>query len=220
MTLEIEKGPDVVNGVTAHDAHLMQAVEFLTIIGLAWRWVPGAKGFIDGVRVVDGGLFIDPTARVSNVLHEAGHLAILPGRFRRLATDDLEWAHQVMGELTDFSDPDAPAARSSIQCGDPEATAWAWAAGLAAGIPCERIIRDDEYDGTGRLIRLQLGARAYAGINGLASGGFCVVRPGRLAEIRQLPPYPALVRWLQLDFHPPAFNPKHEPGQHRNGSAA
>lgn len=195
----------------ARDADLLRVVDFLTSIGLVWRWSPGAKGFIDGVRVVDGGLHIDPSARASNVLHEAGHLAIIPSRFRGLANGDLDRAHQIMGELTDFSNPDAPAARASLQCGDPEATAWAWSAGLATGIAPEHIIQDDEYDGTGRFVRLQLHAGQYAGINGLSFGGFCVVRPGRLAEIRQLPPYPALVRWLQLDFNPPEFEPRLEP---------
>jgi hypothetical protein len=79
---------------------------------------------------------------------------------------------------TDFADPDSPAARAAMQCGDPEVTAWAWAAGVHLGLDPKIVIKDEQYDGTGASLRLGLRSNAYFGINGLAASGFCAVRPG------------------------------------------
>jgi hypothetical protein len=51
--------------------------------------VPGARGFVEGVNIESGGLQIAPNALVSNVLHEAGYLALLPGNYRHLAAGGL-----------------------------------------------------------------------------------------------------------------------------------
>jgi hypothetical protein len=72
--------------------------------------------------------------------------------------------------------PDAPLYRAVIQCSDPEATAWAWSAGVELGLPGEEIVRDDEYDGEGADIRRALRMCAYIGIHGLAHAGFCAIR--------------------------------------------
>lgn len=181
---------------------LLRVTAFLDEIGLPWRWQENAHGFIEHVDIVDGELRIDPRAPASGVLHEAGHLALLPAEFRRRANSDLSQVLNEMMEETDFSDPDAPAARAAMQCSDPEATAWAWAAGVYLGLPAQRIIQDHEYDGEGGFIRLRLQVRQYLGINGLASAGWCAVRPGPWAERRQLPAFPELARWLQVSFAP------------------
>lgn len=72
--------------------------------------------------------------------------------------------------------PDAPLYRAVIQCSDPEATAWAWAAGVSLGLPDREIIRDDECDGEGADIGLALQMNAYIGIHGLAHAGICAIR--------------------------------------------
>lgn len=90
--------------------------------------------------------------------------------------------------------PDAPLYRTVIQCSDPEATAWAWSAGIALGVAHEAIIQDDEYDGEGAGIRLALQLHAYIGIHGLAHAGFCAVRAGR-----ERPAWPELAYWTQED---------------------
>lgn len=102
-----------------------------------------------------------------------------------------------MADQTDWSDPEGPEAVAAMQCSDPEVTAWAWAAGKHLGLLDREIIDDDEYDGEGHVMRLSLAMNAYAGINGLARAGWCVVRPGALEVFRSLPAYPRLVRWIQ-----------------------
>ena len=176
---------------------LARCLDFFSAIGLPWAWKRGANGFLDGVEVERGALLIDPCVSASSILHEAGHLAILPKRFRCKASGDLSAAMEQMFGEVDFSDPDSGVARAAIQCGDAEATAWAWAVGVHLRLPPKTIIKDAEYDGTGAFLRTSLRMGAYAGINGLSHAGFCAVRPGIYATARGLPVYPQLRMWLQ-----------------------
>lgn len=181
--------------------HLQATTKFLAEIGLPWRWEARSAGFMPGIEIRDGTLLIDPAALPSNVLHEAGHLATLPGVFRPLAQGNISGVQKHMMRVIDFdADPDGELQRAAMQCSDPEATAWAWAAGEHLGLPPEVIIRDDEYGGDGAVIRMHLQHRQYIGINGLSHAGFCAVRPGAYAAARDLPAYPKLKRWLQKDF--------------------
>lgn len=171
-------------------------MQFLAGIGLHAEIVPGARGFIEGVCVVNGGLHVDPGARASGLLHEAGHLAIVPNAYRHHLNGDLD---EGMGRIFEEVDAlglehDDPLLRAMLQTGDPEATAWAWAAGMALGMPAAKVIQNDEYGGDGAFIRSALAANSYVGINGISHAGFCVVRAN---PYRKLPVYPGMAFWLQ-----------------------
>lgn len=182
-----------------NDNWLSATVEFLNDIGIPTHLEKGAKGFLDGVVIRQGSLFVDTdTARASNLLHEAGHLACIPGQFRQNMSDNLMSGLKMMYDRLDHCEPDSPLFKAIMQCSDPEATAWAWAAGKSIGIPDELIIEDQDYDGEGLSIRLMLQLNRYAGINGLSNAGFC--------KTRQLPNdpsnaavFPQLNHWLQPD---------------------
>lgn len=175
---------------------LQKTLAFLNNIGLTCHLKPGATGFLDGLYIQNGELFVDPRCIVSNLLHEAGHLAILPGRIRHFANNDLDAMESIIMEHIDFSNPDSLESRAVLQSGDTEATAWAFAAGLAIGLTPEAIIPDDHYDGEGASTRTTLRQTRYPGINGLAAAGFCVIRPA-LEKHFGLPTYPKLAKWLQ-----------------------
>lgn len=176
--------------------YAQKAVVFLQAIGLTVTELRGASGFIDHVEIAQGGLLVDPQASVSNLLHESGHLAIVPQQFRHYLNGDLDSSMaRIFAELDTLElEPDAPLVRAMLQTGDEEATAWAWAAGRALDIPDEKIILSEEYQGDGDYIRFALAARAYRGIHGIAHAGFCVVRA---TPYRPLPTYPELAFWLQ-----------------------
>ncbi len=184
----------------ADEPHLQRITAFFSEIELGWVWHPGATGFTEHVDIIDGVLQIDPRARPSSVLHEAGHLAIIPGEFRRFAGRNVSKVCRWMLGVVDFSDPDGPLQRAALQCSDPEATAWAWAAGMHLRLAPEVIIQDDEYDGEGASERLALRLRKHAGIHGLSHAGLCAVRRGPFAVTRGVPPFPELLHWLQPDF--------------------
>lgn len=199
------------------DDSLKITFEFLNDIGLPAVWHPGAHGFARHVRIAEGRLLVDPRCAASNLLHEAGHLAIVPTAYRHLISDDVEaGAAKMIDDIWSMDlDPDHPLVRAAIQCSDPEATAWAWAAGLAVGLDQEKIIQDHEYDGGGADVRLALGlslkprgsVSGWPGFNGLAHAGFCA-----LHDRGPLPRYPKLAFWLQPSAAPersvqPAMSP-------------
>ncbi|WP_234427201.1 hypothetical protein [Pseudomonas veronii] len=176
--------------------HAEAAMQFLCSIGLSVHVEEGACGFIENVAIVDGGLQVDPLAPASGLLHEAGHLAVMPSRFRHFLSGNLAEGMRRAFTALDQMDlvPDDPLMRAMLQTSDPEVTAWAWAAGKAIGLPDQKIIQDDDYQGEGGGIRIALAANSYIGINGLSHAGFCVARRN---PYRPLPVYPELAHWLQ-----------------------
>lgn len=176
--------------------HAESVMVFLREIGLTVTVTPGAKGFIDDVAMLNGGLLVDPKARASGLLHEAGHLAIVPTQFRHYISGDMSSGmRRIFAELELMAlEPDSRLSRAMIQASDPEATAWAWSAGKAIGIPDDLIIQDGDYGGEEAFLRLALSANSYLGINGLAHADFCLTRTNRY---RNIPVYPELAFWLQ-----------------------
>src|SRR3546814_6026204 len=104
-------------------------------------------------------LFPYTTRFRSNMLHESGHISILPFSYRSRAgecIDDIifEMCDEMGRALAADPDlsPDAPEMRAIMQAGETEATAWAFAAGRAIGLPDHVIIEDKDYDGEGASI--------------------------------------------------------------------
>jgi hypothetical protein len=184
----------------AVDALLLRVIAELNGIGLEARLVEGATGFLRGVRIVGGALHIAPEGRVSDVLHEAGHLACLPNRYRHRATDDIDVvAREMLDDVERRNEhPDSPLYRAAIQCDDSAATAWAFAFGRHIGVDPRDIIEDHQYpdevsgEGTGAEMRLSLSMGMYIGIHGLAHAGFCSTN-----RFGRLPQYPKLAFWTQ-----------------------
>lgn len=92
------------------NSDLASVIAFLRSIGLAVDVQEAAKGFIDGVRIEDGGLIVSQSCRPSGLLHEACHLACVPGRFRSYMGDNLaKGMGRMMTELREMAlEPDHP----------------------------------------------------------------------------------------------------------------
>jgi hypothetical protein len=171
-----------------------RVMRFLNGVGVCARYEEGAIGFSKGCCITQGALHVDPDCRISTILHEAGHLAITPRCFRSLMDGNLYAGQREMLRIVDEAGvhPDDPLYRAVIQCSDPEATAWAWAAGTELSLPGAEIVRNDEYGGDGEAIRLALQMRAYIGVHGLAHAGFCAIR-----ERNGVAAWPHLNFWTQ-----------------------
>jgi hypothetical protein len=172
---------------------VLKTVAFLSEIGITAIGRQMATGFLDHVIIENGQIFYDPdNATVNDILHEAGHIAVLPSSVRNKANDNLDSLYDIMckkaNELFDIENPDSPESRAYLQCGETEATAWAWAAGKAIGLPEELIIGNDDYDNEGENIRLMLSLNSYYGINGLVAGNMA----------KSVRAYPEMLRWLQI----------------------
>jgi hypothetical protein len=156
--------------------------------------------FVPGVWLDRGKLIVNhERAHVGDVLHEAGHLACIPSKFRELTepgslmTPKLEAAVKEYCDTHPFMDAEMqedPVWRAIMQMGDCEATAWAYAASKYLELSPEILFSEREYgempyDGEGPDIWKSLDMNSYFGINGLQAGGFCSVRT-----------FPQMTRWL------------------------
>ena len=56
---------------------------FLRSIGISVEFASAIDGFQNGIAIVRGHLVVDvDTCRISSLLHEAGHIAVIPGCWR------------------------------------------------------------------------------------------------------------------------------------------
>jgi hypothetical protein len=140
---------------------------------------------------VEGELFFDSSSCAADLLHEAGHIAIVPTIFRHGINDDVDEGFGALFENDKVRNlhPDHPLMRALLQCGDCEATAWAWAAGVAIGLPPSAIIRNRDYGSSGAMVRTQLLGLSYLGIHGLHHAGLC--------RLPRAGGFPTMRKWLQ-----------------------
>lgn len=154
-------------------------VAFLRGIGLevTEAEVP-ADSFLPGLRIVQGGLQVDldQLRWPGDLLHEAGHLAMVPAALRAHMDDAL-------AEL-----PPVP------HGGEIEATAWAWAALRHLQLPSEVLFHDGGYHGRSQGLRTTFELGVYLGAAGLVSAGLAATPAQASAGAT---PYPHLMAWLR-----------------------
>lgn len=182
--------------------------KFLAGIGIEAREGTAANGFIPGVRIEEGVLLVDlDECMPGDLLHEAGHIAVVPRMFREGLTGDLEdcpAVEEMMGYMEAhpeaFDSPEDPIARGILQAGENEATAWSYAAAVHLGYSGDILIeRPDAFvtytDGrisvdedSGEITVLQLEMKAHLGIHGLRAAGM-------VSSVRS---FPNMTRWTQI----------------------
>ena len=163
-----------------HGALTDRILEFLRSIGLAVCEAEVPEGsFLPGVRIERGGLRVD-RARLrwpGDLLHEAGHLAVVPTALR----STLDAALQDLPEVA--------------HGGEIEATAWAWAATRHLGLDSAVLFHDGGYHGRSVGLRTTFELGVYLGASGLAAAGLTLlpaqVLPGGT------PAYPHMLAWLR-----------------------
>lgn len=139
----------------------------------------GDGAFLPGVRVVGGEIEFE-RARLrwpGDLLHEAGHIAVTPPALRPRLPEALD-GHPI----------DAPG-------GEIEATAWAWAALVALGLPAEVLFHEGGYHGRSASLAMTYSLGVYPGAAGLAAAGLTLLGPDAIAA--GVPPYPHMTRWLR-----------------------
>lgn len=155
-------------------------LDFLRGIGLSITEaaLPGDT-FLPGIVIRDGGLVVDPDRLQwpGDLLHEAGHLSVLPPALRALASDDLA------------DENDIPHA------GEQEAMAWAWAAAQAIGLPPEVLMHEGGYHGQSATVLQMYAVGIVPGLRGLCESGMTAAR-GFTPEPGDVQ-YPRMLRWLR-----------------------
>jgi hypothetical protein len=159
------------------DAAFDQIVSFLVDIGLAVRLGPlPTDGAVPGITIEHGGLVVDPTGPFfpGDLLHEAGHLALLP------ATDRM----QAEGKLDEETG-------RGFELG---AIGWSGAAALHLDLPLEVVFHGAGYRDESAWLIDGMRSGVYLGVPLLQWAGL-TWEPGKNPPDEL--PYPAMRRWLR-----------------------
>lgn len=152
-------------------------------------FLPGI--WVDGMTInVD----LEKLKHPGDLLHEAGHVAIVPSIFRPKLFGDVE--KSLLPIAKEYLDnhsmirPDGTEdliIRGYIQAGEHEAMAWSFAAAIACNIYPMLVFHYDGYDGNGESICDRLKEKSFYGLNGMVAAG-----------MTNLSIFPKMIRWLQL----------------------
>ncbi len=159
------------------DAITDTIVRFLGSIGLEVRGGPVADGTpLPGITVSEGAIVVDHEKLLypGDLLHEAGHLAMLPAAVRALP-QKLESPGDEMASI-----------------------AWSYAAALHLGIDPADVFHEHGYRGDSAMILENFGQGHTFGVPMLAWYGLTHERrPNTVAGPDDPPTYPVMQRWLR-----------------------
>lgn len=179
---------------------MQSVVSFLNSIGLKTTITQDMsffqKTFIKNILIKDGELLINNKTTISDLLHEAGHLAILHPQYRKLANNNISGVlKKMIMEINVLQKEN----QKYQYCEDECATAWAYAVGVHLQLQDKIIIHKKQYQNTGADVIFGLKHNCHRGIKELQYAGFCVQRSSAklLEEFADLPVYPQLAKWVQ-----------------------
>jgi hypothetical protein len=154
-------------------------LRFLDKIGIVWRHaaLPDTT-FMPGLEVLDGVIVIDPDRLryPGDILHEAGHIALLPAEKRPLFSGNVlealpeERGHE-LGVIL-----------------------WTYAASLHLELPLDFVIHDDGYHKSAPWLREQLTSGTYLGLPLLVWMGLCEDPSKQSSGGRA---FPRMTKWLR-----------------------
>ena len=118
------------------------------------------KSLVPGVDIHEGGLIVDERQllRQADVLHEGGHIAIMPRALRR----------ELYGTI------------SSTPAQEVSCIAWTWAAALHLGLPPEEVFHEQVISGNGPTLLENFSEGRYVGVPLLRKWGMTVDYPRML----------------------------------------
>lgn len=158
-----------------HDPLTAQIARFLTEVGIAVRWqLIEEPTRLPGIKIDRGALLVD-RARLQHpgdLLHEAGHLAVIPPDERA----------QLVGD----AGPDP--AREMM------AMAWSYAAARHLGVDPAVVFHDGGYGGGSRTLLENFETGRYLAVPILQWLGM-TADPKHAAELG-IEPYPKMLKWL------------------------
>ena len=161
---------------TIRNPLVAKVVGFLESIGLSVSLAPIPETtFLPGVTVKNGILIIDEAKLLypGDVVHEAGHLALLVPSQRSSAD----------GHMGDDG---------GIEMG---AIAWSYAAAIHLKLPPAIIFHDSGYRGGSQALLDNFNAGRYIGVPILEWTGLALGE--KTAMARGIQPYPSMLRWLR-----------------------
>jgi hypothetical protein len=149
--------------------------DFLTSIGIGIHPATlAAQSFLPGITVRGGALHVDESRLLypGDLLHEAGHLALMSAEERAQATDEV--------------DHDNPAV---VEVG---AIAWSYAALTHLGMDAREVFHDAGYRGHAKALLLNFELGIYLGVDVLVRFGLTSSSTDGLQ-----PRYPQMQKWVR-----------------------
>lgn len=136
-----------------------------------------AKTFLPGIRIVEGSIFVDEYKMLSpgDILHEAGHLAIVSSEIRKNLTDTVVYDETMQG---------------GEEMG---AIAWSWAALKHLDLAPEVLFHTDGYKGSADSLIENFSEGRYLGVPILQWKGLSF--EPKLATEKGVAPFPAMINW-------------------------
>lgn len=132
----------------AREKLLTKMTDFLDQIGIGYKFEEmNEDTFLPGLKIERGILLIDESKLkyVGDILHEAGHIALLPPSIREVLSGSLE--NQPEPEGTEMA-----------------VIAWTYAACKAIGIPAQIVIHEEGYKGGASSIIKNFDEGCYFGV--------------------------------------------------------
>jgi len=155
-------------------------ISFVHEIGINIRMgdFPAEKEFVPGICIQQGGLVVNPVTLKypGDILHEAGHLAVVAANERATMDGVLE--------------------RERPNAGSEEmmAIAWSYAAALHIGIDPNIVFHEHGYGNGGGYIVENFSRGQYIGLPMLQWKGLCY--DDKQAKANNAPAFPHMLRWL------------------------
>ena len=163
-----------------HEVFFRTIFDFIVRVGIDIAVAPlPVDTFLPGIELRGGGIVVDAEKLVwpGDLLHEAGHLAVLPAVLRKEAHED------------------QPNVAEIEHAGELEAMAWAWAAAVELGLPADVLIHAGGYNGKSGDLLQMYAFGVYPGLKGLCETGMTAA-PGFTRDCG-LAHYPRMLRWLR-----------------------
>jgi hypothetical protein len=157
-----------------------QIVRFLARIGIGVATAElGDDTFLPGILIERGRMLVDPRRLryPGDLLHEAGHLAVLAPAVRASFGDGTAGPQIDMAKL------------------EVMAIAWSYAAALELDLDPAVVLHDDGYRGQAEALRRTFALGVYFGIDDLEAAGMTLGL--RRAAQLGVAPYPHMLRWLR-----------------------
>jgi hypothetical protein len=161
------------------DEYLGICISFLNRIGIETRFEKlNEPCFLPGLSIRNGTIIIDKEALSypGDILHEAGHIAVVPAAERPALTAS------------------AIEKREQREAEEMMAIAWSYAACVHLGLNPYIVFHDDGYKGGGSYIADNFASKNYFGLPMLQWKGMALDEAN--AAKQDLPAYPCMMKWV------------------------
>ncbi len=166
--------------IISTNTNLTKAIAFIKEIGIPFCFgkIAGTS-FLPGVCIVNGGIIVDDEKLLypGDILHEAGHLAIVPAN-ERITLNEHDIAKRPQREAEEMM-----------------TIAWSYAACVYLNIDASFVFHDDGYKGGGSHLAENFKQGHYFGVPMLQWVGMALEKKN--AEEQKKPAYPIMLQWLR-----------------------